>query len=818
MRILLTLLLAATLSAARLDSPTGNRTTPPTLASVAPLGVARGATTDIDITGLNLAGATHIYFDQPGLTGRILRVKELPDLSDIRLGSNGTLSTVDLGPLPPRNQVTVELNVPPDAPIGPVRFRLLTPLGATAEGRFLIEPYIGESPDMEPNDTPEQAVETFLPAILTGAISKPGDIDLFKLHVDSGEQVVFYNEAMLIGSTLQPDVSILNEDQTVLKEFGADGGKDALWFSWRFAKAGTYYIRVADLDSSGRASNFYRILAGAFPLLDHASPLGLREGSHAPISLYGWNLDPSKVDVSGTPEPGWERTGPRPASPSGSVVREVLDDEDSLALRPKASSGLAYNEIRLAVGTNPEAASTNANHTAASAQPVSLPVTINGHIAAPANNQPVSDYYRFHARAGEKVILEVQARRLGSPLDSYLEVLDANGKRIERAQARAVLSTTTTLSERDSATAGIRLISWTGMEPGDYIMIGNEIIRLSVLPKGPDEDTRFEAIDGQRLAYFDTTTEDHSIDKPVYKVLIYPPGKHFTPNGLPLVPLYFQNDDGGPGYSKDSLVHFTAPADGDYLVRIHDVGGLGGDDYAYRLDIRNPRPDFRLSATPANPSVPRGGAVPVTVEARRIDEFNGPIQVRVDRLPKGLHASIGVIRPDQISCTILLSADAGATLSTAEPLKIVGTAGGRTHQANSADPLTLVSLMPAPDVLMAAGTRTLDLSPGSSVTFTVHATRQNGFGGRVPVEVLNLPPGVLIPSVGLNGVLLNENEATRTVTLEALPDAEPGEQLVYIAGRVETRSPLQSLYAAPEPILLRIHSKENAARGTPPSR
>lgn len=797
MRILFPLLLAATLSAARLDSPTGNRTTPPTLNSVAPLGVARGATTDIDITGLNLAGATHIYFDTPGLTGRILRVKELPDLPDIRLGSNGTLSTVDLGPLPPRNQVTVELNVPPDTPIGPVRFRLLTPLGTTPEGRFLIEPYIGESPDMEPNDTPDQAVETFLPAILTGAISKPGDIDLFKIHVGSGDQVVFYNEAMLIGSTLQPDVSLLNEDQTVLKEFGTDGGKDALWFSWRFDKAGTYYIRVADADQSGRASNFYRILAGNFPLLDHASPLGLRTGSHAPVSLFGWNLNPSKLDVSGTPDPGWE---------------------DSLALRPKTSLGLAYNEVRLAVGTDPEVASTNSNHTTATAQSVSLPVTINGHIAAPANNQPVSDYYRFHARAGEKVILEVEARRLGSPLDSYLEVLDANGKRIERAQARAVLATTTTLSERDSATSGIRLTSWTGMDPGDYIMIGNEIIRLSVLPKGPDEDTRFESIDGQRLAYFDTTTEDHSIDKPVYKVLIYPPGKHFTPNGLPLVPLYYQNDDGGPGYSKDSLVHFTAPADGDYLVRIHDVGGLGGDDYAYRLDIRNPRPDFRLSATPANPSVPRGGAVPVTVEARRIDDFNGPIQVRVDGLPKGLHASTGIIRPDQISCTILLSADPDATLETAAPLKIEGTAEGHTHWANSADPLTLVSLMPPPDVLMAAGTRTLDLAPGSSVTFSVRATRQNGFGGRIPVEVLNLPPGVLIPSVGLNGVLLNENEATRTVTLQALPNAEPGDQLVYIAGRVETRSPLQSVYAAPVPILLRIRSKETAARGTPPSR
>jgi hypothetical protein len=797
MRILLTLLLAATLSAARLDSPTGNRTTPPTLASVAPLGVPRGATTSIDITGLNLAGATHIYFDTPGLSGRILRVKELPDLPDVRLGSNGTRSTVDLGPLPPRNQVTVELNVPPDTPIGAVRFRLLTPLGTTPEGRFLIEPYIGESPDMEPNDTPEQAVETFLPAILTGTISKPGDIDLFKIHVDSGDQVVFYNEAMLIGSTLQPDVSILNEDQTVLKEFGAGGGKDAMWFSWRFAKAGTYYIRVADADQSGRPSNFYRILAGNFPLLDHVSPLGLREGSHTAVSLYGWNLDPSKADVSGTPDPGWE---------------------DSLALRPKTNAGLAYNEVRLAVGTDPEISSTNTNHSPATAQPVSLPVTINGHIAAPSDGIPVSDYYRFHARAGEKLILEVQARRLGSPLDSYLEVLDAAGKRIERAQARAVLSTTTTLSERDSASPGIRLLSWTGMEPGDYIMIGNEIIRLSVLPKGPDEDTRFEAIDGQRLAYFDTTTEDHSIDKPVYKVLIYPPGKHFTPNGLPLVPLYFQNDDGGPGYSKDSLVHFTAPADGDYLVRIHDVGGLGGEDYTYRLNLRNPRPDFRLSATPANPSVPRGGAVPVTVEARRLDEFNAPIQVRVEGLPKGLHASSGVIRPDQISCTVLLSADPDATLDTAEPLKIVGTAQGHTHWANAADPLTLVSLMPAADVLLAAGTRTLDLTAGGSATFSVHAVRQNGFGGRIPIEVLNLPPGVLIPSVGLNGVLLNENEATRTVTLQALPNAEPGDQLVYIAGRVETRSPLQSVYAASEPILLRIHPSETAARGTPPSR
>ena len=78
----------------------GNRTTPPTLDSVEPLGAARGTTVEITVEGLNLARASAIYFSEPGITGRILRVKELPDLPDIRLGSNGTPSTIDLGPLP----------------------------------------------------------------------------------------------------------------------------------------------------------------------------------------------------------------------------------------------------------------------------------------------------------------------------------------------------------------------------------------------------------------------------------------------------------------------------------------------------------------------------------------------------------------------------------------------------------------------------------------------------------------------------------------------------------------------------------------------
>ena len=44
------------------------------------------------------------------------------------------------------------------------------------------EPQFSETHDKEPNDTVENAVEAKLPAILIGTISKPGDVDYFKVN------------------------------------------------------------------------------------------------------------------------------------------------------------------------------------------------------------------------------------------------------------------------------------------------------------------------------------------------------------------------------------------------------------------------------------------------------------------------------------------------------------------------------------------------------------------------------------------------------------------------------------------------------------
>ena len=59
-------------------------------------------------------------------------------------------------------------------------------------------------------------------------------------------------------------------------------------------------------------------------------------------------------------------------------------------------------------------------------------------------------------------------------------------------------------------------------------------------------------------------------------------------------------------------------------------------------------------------------------------------------------------------------------------------------------PLQLASVIPPPDVVVTTETRQVSLEPGQQVTVTLHVERQNGYKGRVPCYVKNLPRGVQV--------------------------------------------------------------------------
>src|SRR5438552_8873277 len=153
----------------------------------------------------------------------------------------------------------------------------------------------------------------------------------------------------------------------------------------------------------------------------------------------------------------------------------------------------------------------------------------------------------------------------------------------------------------------------------------------------------------------------------MYKVSIHPPGTKFPPNGFPVVNLYYRNDDGGPGYGKDSRLFFDQPADGDYQVRIGDANRDGSRRHVYRLTVRPPRPGFTVRYSPTSPSVWNGGAVPITVTASRSDGYDGPIDLRLENLPPGFSAPATSIPAGEETTTFALWAAPNATTPQGMP-------------------------------------------------------------------------------------------------------------------------------------------------------
>jgi len=147
-------------------------------------------------------------------------------------------------------------------------------------------------------------------------------------------------------------------------------------------------------------------------------------------------------------------------------------------------------------------------------------------------------------------------------------------------------------------------------------------------------------------------------------------------------------------------------------------------------------------------------------------------------------------------------------------LKLVGraTIDGRpvSREAETTEPLSVIALAPKPDLVVTTDARRIEVAPGRQVSLTVTVERRNGFTARVPVSVMNLPHGVRVDDVGLNGVMITEQETSRVVHIVAEPWVQALTQPLLIVGRVEVNSPLRNESAA-LPVELVVKSIPTAA-------
>ena len=128
--------------------------------------------------------------------------------------------------------------------------------------------------------------------------------------------------------------------------------------------------------------------------------------------------------------------------------------------------------------------------------------------------------------------------------------------------------------------------------------------------------------------------------------------------------------------------------------------------------------------------------------------------------------------------------------------------------------MTVTGPQALPELLVATGEPVVSLEPGGRAWVSISIKRERGFKGRIPFDIRNLPHGVIVRDVGLNGVMITEDETTQRFELSAEAWTRPVEQPIVVVGRIETASPLRSEFpAAPFTLGIKAVTSPKIAKG-----
>jgi hypothetical protein len=436
--------------------------------------------------------------------------------------------------------------------------------------------------------------------------------------------------------------------------------------------------------------------------------------------------------------------------------------------------------------------------------PTELPrgIEVKGTIGTTAEE----DWFAFSANAGEAWVVETDTRELNSRLDSIVEVRDRDARPITQARLQAVRDSYFTFRGKDSTQTGdFRVFAWEEMKVGEYFYAQGEVTRLWLYPRGADSGFDVFPGMGKRWTYFGTSGTTHALGEPAY--IVKPLGFDEPPiaNGLPVFEIPCLNDDEPTQErGKDSYLLFRAPQTGRYLVRLRDTRDEGGSDYHYRLRLRPAAPGFAPKVTPIGAKLLRGSGRELQLLADRLDGFDGEITFDIEGLPPGVISNFPVtIEPGQRFATgnIFVPIDA-PEIGEFEP-RIVAHAmiQGKRYErpAGTAGKLSVgdrgkVTLAVYPDngdpKAPALGLDSVvKIRPGETISLVVRADRQAGFTAEVPLgketSGRNLPFGSYVDNIGLNGLLIRENESERQFFITADSTTQPGRRMFFLKGDIE---------------------------------
>ena len=682
--------------------------------------------------------------------------------------------------------VTGQISIASDAAPGRREIRVVTPDGVSTAFPFYVSS-VDEAVEAEPNDDFTQARAVTLPVVINGVCEKNGDRDLLKFEAKAGQRLLFKASAY----ALNPDTQnyfdaclfLYDADQKLVTRNLGYEDLDPL-IDYQVTKAGTYYLECRDLLYRGGAANVYRLEAGELGYKQSIYPLGAQSGSKFDAVIYSANQ----------PERAWKGSLPQ-SEPLG------LDQLDT-----------PYGLFKFQVSDLPD----YYDNGSAEPQRVEAPCVVNGWLSKDGE----ADRYVMKVDNSEVRLLRRWA--VVGPFDASDGGLDqvfgpeTDALRGQFDQAR-------TYQVKEAA------VAWEVKEPNANGTIGlangnNETwyglnaFRMEqdaagLLSLGTDDGCKVW-VNGELVFVFRGGRAARPANDLIpiklrrgnnvvlLKVLNVGGGGGFTASagawsfevfakrlGSPVNPVL--KIGFGDDWVFDSTLNWHNPARpggdvradwsfaqaGDYGLQISDKDLRGGDLYAYRCEIRPARPSLSMRAYPGNPSVPRGGQVPIFVERTALAGYSGDVTLTAENLPPGVTADPVVLPADSGQAVVILKGAADAKLG-ASPIRIMGhvpALGGPVEFAarpedhyriqNNAIPILRRSMVAA--VVPQDASYRLTVSPaqivaqaGQRVDVNVQMARRDGFGGDVVVTLRGLPDGV-----GSNTTVLRGNKTDATLQI-----------------------------------------------------
>ncbi len=704
----------------------------PRVTQVAPAGGQRGAESEIECRGSNLEDAKGALFDEPGFEVTPLAAE--------------------------KGRFRMKIKVPPEARLGAHRFRVLTASGVGDLRLFFVSPFPVvpevESPRAEPQRV---ALGTTISGRTQGE-----DEDVFEVELRKGQRL----SVEVIGARLQtqqiydPLLSISKADGTRLLDV------DDTHFTQQDPVAsvlapedGRYHVAVRESTNAGSGECQYLLHLGSFPRPLTVYPLGGQAGQELKVTLLG--------DAKGP----LEKSLRLPAEPDSQFA--LYPEDDQPATQP--------NLLRVSGFPNVLESEPNQDPATATVAPGPLPAALNGVLG---ENGDV-DFFRVTAKKGQVYEVRVYARRLRSPVDSVLTILDGTGKQIASndddgqldsglrwtvgADGEFLIRVTDKL-HRGGPLAAYR-VELIPVQPRitvalpEMVQNSNQERRAIVVPKG----NRYASLVRIKRSDAPGAVELEALDLPAGVTVT---GTRVA-QSVDTVPMVFEAGAETVLTAKafkmgvrlvDPPKHEPLQSGIENEIDVVENGNQRAfytiQEQSFPVAVTDEIP-VRIELLPPRVPLLRGGAMSLNVRALRQGDFKGPVSLSLLYSPPG----IGTAGPMQIpegkeEAALPLSANPDAPLSKWQ-VCVVGNADFGKGTVWFSTPLVEIEVA---EPFLAGKIARSFVDQGDTVSVKVTLEHKRPFEGKARLALLGLPPNTSAQEVEITS---ESQEAIFTVNTQA---------------------------------------------------